>query len=444
MTPVWIVPLVCLVSLLALDGIANNAIAQKRVALIVGNSANQHTAELPNPRNDAADMAAALRVLGFQVIEGFDVDKVAFDRKVRDFAVALKGADSGLFFYAGHGLQVGGQNYLFPTDARTETIDALDFEMVRADVVQRIMEQSTNTNILFIDACRNNPLGRNLARAMGTRSAPIERGLRGMESGIGTLISFSTAPNTVAADGEGRNSPYTSALVRHISRSNEDLAGILVAVRIEVIKATQNAQVPWEHSALIGRYYFNSATPQPVVEGTARVDPLPEPRALLDAKSQSKSHQLLNKKGRSDAATPIPHPEQTAMLIQTAVVALSQANLTGNFNVLHALGAPSFQEANPPVKLAKIFKNLREQNIDLTPVILFSPVLLREPVITEQGMLHLVGYYKTTPQQVNFEVLFQPIQGQWRLFGISVRTTPAATATNQTSASRPDLGAKKK
>ena len=110
------------------------------------------------------------------------------------------------------------------------------------------------------------------------------------------------------------------------------------------------------------------------------------------------------------------------MLIQTAVVALSQANLTGNFSVLHALGAPGFQQSNSPAKLAEVFKSLREQNIDLTPVILFSPVLLREPVINEQGMLHLVGYYKTAPQQVNFEVLFQPVQGQWRLFGLSVRT----------------------
>jgi hypothetical protein len=125
---------------------------------------------------------------------------------------------------------------------------------------------------------------------------------------------------------------------------------------------------------------------------------------------------------------PLPPPEQMAMLIQTAVVALSQANLTGNYTVLHALGAPGFQQSNPPAKLAEIFKNLREQNIDLTPVILFSPVLLREPVVTEQGMLHLVGYYKTTPQQVNFEVLFQPVQGQWRLFGISLRTSPAPAA----------------
>ena len=126
--------------------------------------------------------------------------------------------------------------------------------------------------------------------------------------------------------------------------------------------------------------------------------------------------------------------------MQTAVVALSQANLTGNFTVLHALGAPGFQQSNPPAKLAEIFKNLREKNIDLTPVILFSPVLAREPVINEQGMLHLVGFYKTAPQQVNFELLFQPVGGQWRLFGISVHTVPAPTAAAQPPAGRPPAG----
>ena len=144
--------------------------AEKRVALVIGNSAYQHTPKLANPRNDATDMVAALKKLGFQVIEGFDLDKAAFDRKVRDFATALSGAQAGVFFYAGHGLQVAGQNYLVPIDAQLTTAAALDFEMVRLDLVHRTMERETKTNILFLDACRDNPLARNLARAMGTRS----------------------------------------------------------------------------------------------------------------------------------------------------------------------------------------------------------------------------------------------------------------------------------
>jgi uncharacterized caspase-like protein len=130
-----------------------------------------HTAKLENPKNDAADVAAALRAFGFQVVDGRDLDKAALDRKIRDFATALSGADVGVFFYAGHGLQVGGQNYLVPVDAQLSTAAALDFEMVRLDLVHRTMEREAKTNILFLDACRDNPLARNLARAMGTRSA---------------------------------------------------------------------------------------------------------------------------------------------------------------------------------------------------------------------------------------------------------------------------------
>ena len=231
--------------------------AEKRVALIVGNSAYHHTPKLANPRNDAADISVVLKKHGFQVIEGFDLDKVSLERKVRDFAGALQGAAVGLFFYAGHGLQVGGQNYLVPIDAQLTTADALEFEMVRVDMVHRIMERVTSTNVLFLDACRDNPLLRNLARAMGTRSADIGRGLAAVESGIGTLISFSTQPGNVALDGAGRNSPFAAALVKHISASTDDLSAILIAVRNDVMKETQRKQVPWEHSALTGKFYFS-------------------------------------------------------------------------------------------------------------------------------------------------------------------------------------------
>jgi hypothetical protein len=235
--------------------------AEKRVALVIGNSNYQHTPKLANPKNDAADMAAALKKHGFQVIEGFDLDKAAFDRGVRDFAAALRGADAGVLFYAGHGLQVAGQNYLVPIDAKAEEAATLDIEMVRVDVVQRIMERQTNTNVLFLDACRDNPLARNLARTMGTRSSDIGRGLAAVESGVGTLISFSTQPGNVALDGRGRNSPFATALVKQLVNPSDDLSAILIAVRTDVVKATQGKQVPWEHSALMGRFYL--APPRP-------------------------------------------------------------------------------------------------------------------------------------------------------------------------------------
>jgi uncharacterized caspase-like protein len=237
--------------------------AQKRVALVIGNAGYQFTPKLDNPRNDAGDVAAALRKLGFQVVEGFDLDKAAFDRKVRDFAGALPGAEVAVFFYAGHGLQVSGQNYLVPVDAQLANLSALDFEMVRLDLVHRTMEREVKTNILFFDACRHNPLARNLARALGTRSLEIGRGLAQVEAGAGTLISFSTQPGNVALDGTGRNSPFSGALVKQLNQSSDDVGAILIAVRNDVMKETERKQVPWEHSALTGRFYFNPAGPVP-------------------------------------------------------------------------------------------------------------------------------------------------------------------------------------
>jgi uncharacterized caspase-like protein len=179
------------------------ASAQKRVALVIGNSAYAHTPLLSNPRNDAGDVAAALAGFGFEIVAGYDLDKPAFDRTVRTFAAALQGAEVGVFFYAGHGIQVQGHNYLVPIDAELSAAAALDFEMVRLDLIQRTMENHARTNILFLDACRDNPLARNLARSMGTRSAGIGCGRASVEAGVGTRISFSTQPGNVAHDGGG-------------------------------------------------------------------------------------------------------------------------------------------------------------------------------------------------------------------------------------------------
>ena len=122
---------------------------------------------------------------------------------------------------------------------------------------------------------------------------------------------------------------------------------------------------------------------------------------------------------------PVPDNLKLAILIQTSVVALSQANLTGNFSVLHALAAPSFQQANPPQKLAQIFAGLRSKNLDLTPVILFSPILTKPASIDDNNRLHATGFYKTQPMQVRFDLMFEPVQGAWRLFGIALDAVPA-------------------
>ena len=156
--------------------------------------------------------------------------------------------------------------------------------MVRVDLVHRVMEQQTNTNILFLDACRDNPLARNLARGMGTRSSDIGSGLASIQSGVGTLISFSTQPGNVALDGTGRNSPFAGALVKQLLTSHEDLSAMLISVRNDVMRDTQRKQVPWEHSALTGRFYFGAAaaTAEPPKAAPARLSEAAEAWAAAE------------------------------------------------------------------------------------------------------------------------------------------------------------------
>ena len=238
------------------------AAADKRVALVIGNSAYVQAGALPNPINDASDMAEALKQVGFEVILGLDLTKSAFDGKVRDFAGALEKADVAVFFYAGHGLQVGGRNYLVPVDARLQGERDLDFDAVSLDFVLRQVEldRDGKTSIVFLDACRDNPLARNLARSMGTRSTSVGQGLAQVHTGVGTFIAYSTQPGNVAVDGAGRNSPFTGALTKALTLPDRNLTSVMIEVRKEVLTATAGKQVPWDHSALTGDFYFHLAS----------------------------------------------------------------------------------------------------------------------------------------------------------------------------------------
>jgi Caspase domain len=280
------------------------AAAEKRVALVVGNSAYVHANALPNPVNDGGDMAKALAEVGFEVILGLDLSKSGFDGKVRDFARALENADVALFFYAGHGLQVSGKNYLLPVDAKLQVERDLDFEAISLDFVLKQMEldRDDKTNIVFLDACRDNPLGRKLARSMGTRSATIAQGLAQVQAGVGTFIAYSTQPGNVALDGEGRNSPFTAALVKDLRLPDRNLNAVMIEVRKDVTAATGGKQVPWDLSALTGDFFFQLAA----APGT-----LPRPDADAVQKRLRELEEELKKK--SD-------PQQTAN-----VVALAQA-----------------------------------------------------------------------------------------------------------------------
>ncbi len=275
------------------------AAAEKRVALVVGNSTYAQVSPLANPANDANDISSALKSAGFEVILGLNVDKREFDTKVRNFADLLENADVAIFFYAGHGLQVGGRNYLIPVDARLQSERDLDFDAVNLDFILKQMElgRADKTNIVFLDACRDNPFTRNLARSMGTRSASIGKGLAQVDTGVGTFIAYSTQPGNVALDGTGRNSPFTAALAKHVREPDHNLTSVMIQVRKDVLAATGGKQVPWDHSALTGEFYFQqTAVPgQRSATGGADSDVQQRMRSLEDeVKKKSDAEQTSN------------------------------------------------------------------------------------------------------------------------------------------------------
>ena len=223
--------------------------AQSRTALIIGN-ADYESAPLNNPVNDAQDIAHALSNLGFSVILKTNANQRTMERAIRDFGKVLREGGIGLFYFAGHGVQVRGNNYLVPVGAEIESEGDVKYEAVDAGLILAKMEDAANgLNIIILDACRNNPFSRSF------RSA--ERGLAKMDAPTGSILAYSTSPGSVAADGTGRNGLYTEMLLKHIRTPDIDLPHLFMRVRRDVITATSKKQVPWESSSLIGDFYFN-------------------------------------------------------------------------------------------------------------------------------------------------------------------------------------------
>ena len=224
----------------------------RRVALVIGNGRYQHAAQLPNPPNDAADIAQALRKLGFDVVEGRDLGKREMEDKIREFGRKLERADLALLFYAGHGMQVAGRNYLVPVDAKLERAGDLSLDTIEVGQILAQMEAEKRVNLVFLDACRDNPLARSFSRSLGTRSTSVGSGLAAIQSAVGTLIAYATQPENVALDGDGRNSPFTAALLKHMATPSLEISALMKRVRADVIAATHEKQVPWDHSSLVG------------------------------------------------------------------------------------------------------------------------------------------------------------------------------------------------
>src|SRR6202047_342743 len=235
-----------------------DALADKRVALVIGNSAYRSVSSLDNPANDANLMADTLRALGFSLIGGkaqLDLDKSALDKAIQDFGRQIQGAGVALFYYAGHGVQVSGSNYLVPVNANPTREADVDFQMVDINLVLRQMQGSgTRLNLVILDACRNNPFG-----ARGLRSS--DGGLAQMRAPEGTLISYATQPGSVAQDGSDGHSPYTKALAMTIRQAGLDIFQTFNQVGLAVKRETAGAQQPWVSSSPIdGSFYFTAPT----------------------------------------------------------------------------------------------------------------------------------------------------------------------------------------
>ena len=229
----------------------------RRVALVIGNGAYEHVPALENPRNDAEDMAAALRDVGFEVVAGTDLDLAAFHERIGEFAKRAQGAEAALFYYAGHGMQLGGANYLLPVDATQR--DEWTLKGTAVKLQEHVLANiGSAARLVFLDACRDNPFLEGIAG--GGRSSAASRGLTRVASDSpgsrgGMFIAYATAPGAVAADGDGRNSPFTAALKRHISEPGLEINQMINRVR-RTVAAEQPSQTPWHSSSLQDSFYF--------------------------------------------------------------------------------------------------------------------------------------------------------------------------------------------
>ena len=245
---------ISLVATLALSSVGS-AFAETRVALVIGNGAYQNAPQLPNPPNDANDVAAALNRDGFNTILAIDQSRDAMQEVAIRFSRAAREADVAIFYYSGHAIQFAGVNYLAPIDATLN--DEADLRrMIRVDEIVSDLQQAKNLRILVLDSCRDNPFADQLKRSIGaTRSLPLQRGLARIDSPQGMIVSYATQAGRTANDGDGRHSPYTAAFLSNIE-AREEIGTIFRRISADVYKATNHEQLPELSLSLIGEFYL--------------------------------------------------------------------------------------------------------------------------------------------------------------------------------------------
>ena len=268
---------------------AQAAKADRRIAFVVGNGAYKNVAQLPNPAIDAKAMAAVLRNVGFEVVEGTNLTRDKMTERLLEFGKKAQGADVAVFFYAGHGIAISGTNYLLPIDADIKS--EMDVKLGAAINIDLTLDQTMSdakVKLVFLDACRDNPFTAKIKSNSATRSVSVQSGLAEMKSGEGTLIAFATGPGQTALDGqEGANSPFTRALIAHITSPGVEIQQAMTEVRAQVNEETSKGQLPWGHTNLIGSVYLN-----PVSAPVAGAAPAPSTRAAVASTSAANDVEL--------------------------------------------------------------------------------------------------------------------------------------------------------
>jgi uncharacterized caspase-like protein len=257
------------------------ASAEKRVALIIGNGAYAHKAQLANPAHDAEDVAAALKRTNFEVIFGTDLSQAEMQDVTIRFSRASRSADVALFYYSGHAMQFNGVNYLMPIDATLD--DEADLKrFTRVDDIMNDLQQAKNLRILVLDSCRDNPFAESLKRSLGSaRSTSVRQGLSKMDAPLGTIVSFSTQAGQTADDGNGRNSPYTTAFLSRIEEPKE-IGDVFRDISTDVYETSGKSQLPELSLSIVGQFYLN---------GPVSINVTPQAQgAPIDACSAAEAH----------------------------------------------------------------------------------------------------------------------------------------------------------
>ena len=235
--------------------------ADKRVALVIGNGAYKYTPALPNPQNDAADVAEALKAIGFQVTLKTNLEKRQMDQVIAQFARDGKTADAALFYYAGHGMQFEGKNFVMPVDAELQDEVSLRYEMTSLDDIKAALERSSGVKIMVLDACRNNPLADQFVRSISrtTRDIPRVQGYARLEKSQGMVVVYATQAEEVARDGGGRNSPFTAAFLKEVQEPGLEVGTMFRRIGADVYAATNGLQSPELSISMVPEYYLNQS-----------------------------------------------------------------------------------------------------------------------------------------------------------------------------------------